>query len=248
MKSIKFDIFARKPRLLGNDNTAQADEFCVAVPDSFSLSKTIQENVRAQKKNADGQPLFEAYKDADGNFYNTGGAGRTQAEATQSDLKDVGSYSRVMVDETQNVTVTSDRRIQEFTADEVYQGMGQAALTDNPTYNYIVSGSLGSAFSVWDFPKSDNLIMGDFQVTLYPSAAAQTISIPLAVSTSDVLGIFDVDEGVEVEVSVDGGATFTSLIHEVSSTVQSGNSLVVKFTNNSTADRKNIRGFNLLYK
>jgi hypothetical protein len=249
MQYIKFDIFTKKPRLLGNNNAASADAACVAVPDSFSLSKTIKENVKTQEKDSSGQVLYEAYKDSNGNYFRYSDTGLTKIEATHAELKDVSGYALAMTDELRDVTVTADTRIQEFTADEIYYGIGLAVLADNPAYTHVVSGNLGSAFSVWDFPGSDNLIMGDFEVTIYPATTVQTIVIPLAVSASEVLGVFDIDEGVGVEVSVDGGAVFTPLIHDVPENILvAGSSLVVKFVNNSTSDRKNIRGFSLLYK
>lgn len=244
MNTITINRLNNKPEALGA--SSGIGNYAIQIPDSFEATKIILEDVPVQKKDANGALFYEAYKDADGNWFSGAGDGLTIVEATQQDLGDVEGYNPVMTTEQQNVQISSKDRLKDFTLEEIITAKGQALLVENPTYTHAGVIENEDFNNVWDFANSDNFIAEYHQATLHPSTTIRTIAFPLQITASEIMCIWDFDSEIDVEISLDGGTTFTLAISGVPE-VLSGNTIIVKCTNTHATDRKAVRGFSMLY-
>lgn len=249
MKYLVIDKFTNIPKKIYEENPQlNAGEACFQVSDSFALNKSIEEDIKVEKLSNNGEILYQAYEDGDGNLFSEDGDGLTPVEKIQSEINnfDLYSYKSVLVDDTQDIDI-NESRIKDFTKAEVITAKAEALLIDNSSYSNVYVEEFDNPSASIDDTNSDNKIMEAHKVTMFPSTSIRTNSDELDISASEVKVTGDIDDNISIEVSLNGGTDFTSITKDVAETM-SGQDLVIKLTNNDTESRQVVKSLIVLYK
>ena len=249
MKYLVIDKFTNIPKKLHEESPElKTGETCIQVSDSFSLSKSVEDSIKVEKTNDDGEVLYQCYEDGESNLFAENGDGLTPVEKTEEEIENLNQYNflPVLLDDTQDVDI-DESRLNDFTKAEVITAKAEALLVDNSSYTNVYVEEFDNPSSSIDDTNSDNKIMEAHEITLFPSTSIRTDSDELDISASEIKIIGDIDDNISIEVSLNGGTDFTSVTKDIAETI-SGQNLVVKFTNDDTENRQAVRSFVVLYK
>lgn len=247
MGQLVLNKFTRAIRNL-SDNVVPGN-ININVPNSFQISKIVNENVEVHKKLPSGELAYQAYEDANGALHPFFSVGWTAREVNAGEVNFDIRFQPVVNLVTQNVEINGITRLQDFELPELLQAKALAYLVDNPNYDNILLENFSDASGIWDNSNSDNYISESFRTVLHKSGAIRSLAITLPSAATNILPIFNIDDGIDVEISADGATSFDTVFHNVPALLSvPGTSMVLRFTNTSSTVRKTIRSFAILYK